>query len=397
MEYLPLIILISLPLYAWPFRFLGIPTNPLMLILGVVWVIFIAFGIRQKKVASFVASIGRTPIPVLVSIALFTLAGLVSTIMFDITREKIGQFLVLFIQPIGTFFLLRFIFAEWKQSVVHLRSALYWFVGLLGIFAIVQYTTRFGLPMLYWGNDVEPKRALSVFMHPNFYAMFVTPLLAFVIPDVSERIRNQRLKVQTWLLVASWLVGALGLLLSLSRGGWLGFAAAILTFVLMQSSRWVWWHGLVIVVAALNIAWAVPAIRNRAVAPFLGERSANSRFALWKTGWHMIEDNPVFGKGITGFTQNWQQYTVDRTLDMHPTPHNIYLHTWVEYGILGVGSFLSLLFLGLRQGLRNRKNVLVLGAGLALVAIMVHGFVDTPYCKNDLAVLFWIVYALLWI
>jgi O-antigen ligase len=94
------------------------------------------------------------------------------------------------------------------------------------------------------------------------------------------------------------------------------------------------------------------------------------------------------------------------------------LHFWVELGILGIASFILLLaayFARMRRTLayvipdeiRNPEKkeqeveagtgefpLLLIGSLGAMVAILVHGLVDTPYFKNDLAFIFWFIYAI---
>jgi len=43
---------------------------------------------------------------------------------------------------------------------------------------------------------------------------------------------------------------------------------------------------------------------------------------------------------------------------------------------------------------RLPSRALLLGLGGAMVVLLVHGLVDTPYFKNDLSVLFWLIIGL---
>jgi hypothetical protein len=44
---------------------------------------------------------------------------------------------------------------------------------------------------------------------------------------------------------------------------------------------------------------------------------------------------------------------------------------------------------------RKRQDMMVLALALAMLAIVIHGLVDVPYFKNDLAVLWWLIIAML--
>ena len=68
--------------------------------------------------------------------------------------------------------------------------------------------------------------------------------------------------------------------------------------------------------------------------------------------------------------------------------------------MMALAAFVALLVMLLWRGWRafyrahDFARPLLWGTSAAFVAIVVHGFFDTPYYKNDLAVEFWIVAAL---
>ncbi len=275
------------------------------------------------------------------------------------------------------------------------------FVAISGVYAIVQYFTLIGVPEAWWGNSQEPKRAVTFFLHPNFYALFVTPLLAFLIPFVVTsnelQVTSKRSPLYTrhFTLVTkgAWLLGAIGLFLSLSRGGWLGLAAAGGVYVLIAGNRKLLKSTLVVAVVAAIVVFSVPNFRYRILLPFHGEKSSVARFSLWNTGWKMVKDSPVLGKGLLGFSNNWYAYNTDSGLQHYPAPHNIVLNFWIDTGLLGLMSFFCLLILAAVRFVKERNNMYKLGLLLACVALVVHGLVDIPYFKNDLALVFWMLFA----
>jgi positive regulator of sigma E activity len=60
---------------------------------------------------------------------------------------------------------------------------------------------------------------------------------------------------------------------------------------------------------------------------------------------------------------------------------------------LGLLAFLWLLLVAFRQIIKNQQLFLL----APLLAIVIHGLVDTTYWKNDLSVIFWIFLALAFI
>ena len=393
MPYILALTILLAPTYVLRFNLYGLPTNALMVWLGLVWVFFVVWLMFTKRAKSFFASVLGHDRRLLIAIGLFLLAGLVSLFVGGFTVPKLGQCIVWFIQPIGTYFIVRFVVTEKARTKDLLVNALYLVAGLCGAYAIAQYFTLVGLPADWWGNSAEPKRAISFFAHPNAFALFITPVLAFLIPHTLEAFQRVRHHKNSAFLVLAWGLGAVGLLLSLSRGGWLGLLAAAVLFVIISMNKRLMLAGLGLLIVLGLIVVAVPNLRYRVLLPFHGEKSSVARLSLWDTGTKMIKDSPLVGKGLLGFNTNWEKYNTDPGLNPYPAPHNIFLNFWIETGLLGLISFCVISFFAFVKGVKNRRNLFALGLALSIVAIFVHGQIDVPYLKNDLALLFWIMLA----
>lgn len=401
MIYLLLLTFILAPAYVIRFSFFHLPTNLLMVWVFLVWVAFLIFiflpkawgdGRRPERFevlswGSFLNFLKKLDKKVLIPLCLFLLAGLISTFVGGVDRQKLGQFIVLFLQPISLFFISGYIFKQNPKSKNLLLTTCYLLLAAAGLYAVLQYFTLLGLPPLWWGNSQEPKRALSFFIHPNFYALWSAPLLAFLIPDLAVNLKSKILNLKS----LAWLLGALGLLLSLSRSGWLGLAAAVGVYLIVAADKKIRKIILAGAIIALAIVVYYPNLRYRVLLPFYGEKSANSRIELWSDGFKAIKKSPVLGLGLTGFAKQYGQLNTDPTLDTHNFPHNIFLNFWVETGLLGLISFCYLVWIYIYKGFKNRADIFALGISLFLIAILFQGLVDNPYLKNDLALVFWMV------
>jgi O-antigen ligase len=355
------------------------------------WIVFGLWLFANKKVREFINFKLSIDKKVLIPICLFLLAGLISLFIDGADRAKLGQFIVLFLQPISLFFIAGYIYKEYPQTRNYLLTTIYLLLAAAGLYAALQYFTLLGLPPLWWGNSVEPKRALSFFVHPNFYALWCAPLLALLLPDLGLKIKDLR---KNYPIIIAWVLGAAGLLLSLSRSGWLGLAVAVLVYLIIAADnkiRKIILAGAIMVIAVVAY---YPNLRYRILLPFYGEKSASSRVELWSDGLKAVKESPLFGLGLSGFAKQYGQLNSDPTLDTHNFPHNIFLNLWVETGLLGLISLIGLMGLFIYRGLKNRTNIFALGISLFLIAIIFQGLVDNPYFKNDLALVFWIVLAL---
>ena len=422
MLYLLIITFILAPAYAIRFNLGFLPRNILMMWVFLVWIAFVVNLIAKKRARIFLTAVKNIREEILLTVGFFFISGIISLFIKGFDQAKLGQFIVLFLQPISIFFIGKFFFEQHPQSKSYLLLTTYYLLALAGLYAILQYFTLLGLPQIYWGNANEPKRALSFFAHPNFYALWSAPLLALLIPDVFENLKSKILNLKS----LAWALGALGLLLSFSRAGFLGLAAAIGIYLIVAAEAKIRKLIFAAVIVMVIVIISVPNLRWRFVLPFYGEKSAISRLSLWHTGVKAIKESPIFGLGLTGFGNNWQKLNTDPNLDTHNFPHNVFLNFWVETGLLGLISFLGLISIYIYRGLRPsvipaateprsgeglagihnldsrqpagkagfRGNDIKLAVALFLICLLFQGLIDNPYFKNDLAMVFWMVLSL---
>jgi O-antigen ligase len=401
MHYLLALTIYLAPTYTLRFQLFGLPVNILLVWLALFFLIFFVWLLAKGRLLDFLRfSLSENRI-LLIGILVFAAAGLLSFFVGGVSIAKLGQLLVLFLEPLGVYFISRYIVAKQPLTKELLIQTMFVFAGLCGFFAIVQYFTLYGLPMEFWGNSQEPKRAIGFFSHPNGYALFIAPLLAFLIPHtvaafefIADALKknNERYALSDAVLcLGGWVLGAIGLFLSLSRGGWLGLAAAIAVFIIFNARKKYIITAIVGCIIVAGIIYAVPNFRYRVLLPFYGEKSSVARLSLWHTGTKMIKDSPIVGKGLLGFTNNWYQYNEDQGLSQYPAPHNIFLNFWIDTGLLGLLSFVFISGFVFVRGIRKRKNLYAFALSLFVAALLVHGQIDVPYFKNDLALLYWFV------
>ncbi len=396
MPLLFIIAFLSAPLYVWRFELLGQPMNALMVVLGVVILFGIVHISYRRWWPEFFSGVKLINRWLLGSLGLLALASVIALFVGGVDSPKLAQWLVLYVQPILVFFLLQFYFKKYPTLRHTLSLAIYILLGAAGVVALLQFFALWSLPMDWWGNSNEPKRAISFFAHPNAFSLFVTPLLAWLLPDAVRRLglAFKKFAGADTLLVLLWLVGAAGMFLSLSRGAWLGFFAACVLFALLSANKKIILGLVVIGVVVAGLVAVTPNLRYRVLLPFYGEKSAVARLSLWNTAGRMIADSPVLGKGIHGFNYNWDKYNQDRNLEHYNFPHNIFLNFWVDSGLLGLIAMVSILVFGLWQGITRRRNQYHLALALFMAALVVHGLIDIPYLKNDLALVFWMIMAI---
>jgi O-antigen ligase len=392
------------PTYVLRFKLLGLPLNALEILILVFWLIFSVWLWRSKLQNEFLDFVKKHSKIFLTALALFFIAGAISSLISPAHQRAVGLFIVQIFMPILTYFPTAYILQN-KTSKYHFIKVMLVIAGLYGIYAFVQYYTLIGVPPEWWGNSVEPKRALAVFEYPNAYALWITPVLAFTLPFLFDREFNENktasaafsgltTSFKATFLKISWVLGLVGLVFSLSRSGWAGLFAAAVAFAVLSVNKRVIKYLIIGLIPVIIVIYALPNLRYRLILPFKGDKSTLSRFSLWHTADKMIADSPITGKGLYGFRTLYDKYNTDSLTVAYDYPHNIFLNFWLETGLLGLLSFLLINAERIFLALKNRNNIFNIAVILFIVAIFIHGLFDAPYFKNDLALEFWMIFAL---
>ncbi|MDY7039691.1 MAG: tetratricopeptide repeat protein [Chloroflexota bacterium] len=202
--------------------------------------------------------------------------------------------------------------------------------------------------------------------------------------------------------VALWLVAAaICLVLSRTRGGFLGLTGALVAFVALTGLKavvrrldrdkegaprppvWLWivggMVGLLLVSAGLALgpdAWQELTRQTGTVGV---------RFNLWRYSGRMIADHPLLGQGPGTFGLAFLEYhdPFAGFSDFLATPHNTALHVTTDIGLIGLGAALwlggAMVVTCWRAWNRvpSRDHPLLIGCIAALVSFLVHGMTDS--------------------
>ena len=220
------------------------------------------------------------------------------------------------------------------------------------------------------------------------------------------------------LAVTMTVVNSLCLVLTWSRGGWIGFLAAAFVLLLLLVYWWSpklpkqwrkWALPGVLGVTAMTIVLAVlfvPPVRDRFASIFAGrsDSSNNFRINVWHGAIDMIRDRPILGigPGNNAFNKIYPLYMRPKYSAL--SAYSVWLETAVETGILGVMTFLWLSIVTLNQGLlqlkrfRDQGNVQgywLIAAIAIMVGMMAHGVVDTVWYRPQINTLWWLAMAII--
>lgn len=196
-------------------------------------------------------------------------------------------------------------------------------------------------------------------------------------------------------------LGAVAMLLTFSRGGWVAFIVSI-TLLLSVAFYRGWLSPklpltIIAILVPVLFVFRQP-ILDRLQGDDLG--AADSRTIMYRQALRVIEANPVLGVGANNYA-NWYEQHPEPEIDAPRlrTAHNKYLLVWAETGIIGLAAFLGFLFSVIKSGweigsLNDRlMSPLAIGFTVAIVGQMAHMFFDIFHSRPQVQTL-WIVAAL---
>lgn len=294
------------------------------------------------------------------------------------------------------------------------------FQALVGLW---QFGLSEDLPE-HFAIDARFYRAYGTFEQPNPYAGFLgltgALLVGFVavalwewltrIMNHESRIMNPESPITNYrfgVLLFAFAAVAAGLVASWSRGGWMGFAAALFIIAVMLPRRGMWGLVLAVVIVVGGLAlyaagWLPASIASR-LTGFLeytrfedvrgvGINDANyaviERMAHWQAALSMWRERFWLGVGFGGYEAAYPAHRLVNWQYALGHAHNYYLNLLAETGVLGLAAYLVLLgsiFVRLWRASRRTAGWtrgLALGLAGAWTHFAVHNFVDNILVNN---------------
>jgi hypothetical protein len=368
-----------LPAYLIRFTVAGLPTTALEALFAI---LFIAWLLRRQK--RFV-DISGWRLLLLAWVVVATVAVFVSP---DI-RSAAGVWKAYFIEPVLFFIMANDLLRSHEERDRALRVLAATAI-IIGLFALVQRFTGWGVPPPFNGVPVPPAteaefRSTAFYGFPNAVGLFLAPLVPLFLGCLFADRKRPRLAAY-W--AAAAVLSLAALFLAESEGALIGAAAGIAAAgLLAPKTRKI---AAVTLAVAATLALAVPATRHLAVEKMtLEDWSGRVRKEMWHEAWTMLRDRPVLGAGLSGYPIVFKPYHKAGHIEIFQYPHTLILNFWAEIGLAGLIVFILTMTRFFRDALSTKAWTLA-GAGVALI---VHGLVDVPYFKNDLAILFWLLMA----
>ena len=237
------------------------------------------------------------------------------------------------------------------------------------IMGVVQFAAGFGPPTFAIGGFM---RAHGNFGQPNPFAGYLGTILPLAVMMATSP-QPGRFRA---IAAGSAGVIALGVVLSQSRGAWLGLMISFAVMALVWGPRT---RRLVIPTLAAVATFVALALMG-VLPPILANRvtSVTSNFGIfdvrqvqltpenfavvermahWQAGWEMFVDEPLLGVGPGNYPAIYEEYYIRPWREPLGHAHNYFLNMAAVAGLLGLGALLIVLFLAFRTLLRRYRAI----------------------------------------
>lgn len=249
-------------------------------------------------------------------------------------------------------------------------SAIFWAQTISGLIAAAAAIAMVILRVPADQYAIGHGRAIGTFIVPG-------ELAGYLIIYLPLSVAVARAAHSRWLRIFAWsgvVVGTIAFVMTFSRAGWLGLAAAVAFFIVMMRGR--------VRLAALAVAvgtLAVLAVFNEHHNP-----SENyTRLSIWQAAIEMIQRFPLTGVGPFDFARIYPFVRLPNGEPAAFHAHSFLLTIFAETGAIGVLAVLWAWWrfvLALRDRLRiaaPASAALALFAVAGLVGTWVQGLIDT--------------------
>jgi putative inorganic carbon (HCO3(-)) transporter len=241
-------------------------------------------------------------------------------------------------------------------------------------------------------------RIYSTLDNPNLLGGYLLPIL----PLAAVAVLRWRTLPRRLFALLSLVLGIVALVLTYSRGAWMGMVASLgllgLLLAMRQTRHWppFWRRTLPLLllvgaaVALVVLVTQVEPLRVRVMSLVAGreDSSNNFRINVWTSVLAMISDRPWLGigPGNTAFNLIYPLYQQPKFNAL--SAYSIPLELLVEAGVPGLLAGVALLFTAVRTGLRQGQgqgmlNLPSLAAVAAFAGLAVQGLTDTIFFRPE--------------
>lgn len=293
---------------------------------------------------------------------------LFSIILYNVLTNEKGLYLMLDLMAVAGFF-------------VACCGISQYLLGHVGSMNWID-TTMFG----------EATRVYATLQNPNVLAEYLVLIIPVTVA-LFFKADNNKMRLAYAIAAAAMCVC---MVLTLSRGGWLGLLVAAAMFLVIMDKRFV----LLGIVGLIALYFVLP---ESVIARFtsigdMGDTSTAYRVYIWIGTIHMLSDYWLggVGFGMPAFLKVYPAYAYHAVSAPHA--HNLFLQVMCDSGIVGFGVYAIIVFLfykttciAITKTTDKKLKYVLIGCVSAVTGFMVQSLTDYTFYNYRVMLFFWAV------
>jgi len=245
---------------------------------------------------------------------------------------------------------------------------------------ILKYLSENSTNYSFAKEFLASKRAFVPFFSPNLLAGYLIAIIMICLGITVQKTKEK--DGLSFLSAFCLLISVVALFLTKSVGGWLIFIIIFSLFLLLGKLLN---KKSVLIIFFLITLFGTMAINRELKEAYFKKPlfSLDKKISYWKETVKIIKQHPLAGVGVGNFS-----------LKETRTAHNSYLQIWAEMGILGLLSWLMIIFVFIKRGVKNlysRNSYYSLGILMSGLSFLFYNLIDFSFFISQSAFLFWIV------
>ncbi|MDI3496571.1 MAG: hypothetical protein PWQ35_592 [Patescibacteria group bacterium] len=421
-----LLIILLLPSYLLRFHILSIPFTFLEAMILISFIFWFLKTTKLKINNWLKTRKERTPYPFAKEIIIILIAAFISSLITVFNPASLGILKAYFFEPIMLYILLLNTLPG-KSGRDKIINTLALSALITALFAILQKYTGLFIFNEFW-QATETRRVVSWFGYPNAVGLFLAPIVMLIAGQLAslKKTKNKKYYFSIIFFSLTIISSLLAIYFARSEGALIALLASAFIFIFFsgRAGKIISSTSFILLVFAILF---IPQLKTLTINKLtLQDLSGEIRKQQWReTMMTLTGKSFILGNGLSNyqttvapFHQEGIFFNRDKIENFHSVlygnaelrakywqpveiyiyPHNIVLNFWSELGLLGLLGFLILIIKFLIKSFLlfiKNNNFLALGLFSSMLVIIIHGLVDVPYFKNDLAALFFIILSLL--
>ncbi|MDL1987935.1 MAG: O-antigen ligase family protein [Deltaproteobacteria bacterium] len=335
---------------------------------------------------------------------IFLLVLLILSTVFSVHKYTSIWSLVLLLNYLTIYYLV----IHTVRTRTQFRQLVYIIIGIATFLSIFGIFKRFGVNPFPWWEYPDLKYSAdllsSTYGNHNHLAGYMEMAIPLILGLFLTGLRGGRLILMIFLVF----IMLTALILSLSRGGWIGsliglvfMAIALVTNRHFRNKRLIAALAGGFLALALVVLASTPVVeRIRTFEQKKEIPNLSARVTVWNGVVDMILDHPLLGTGPGTFATVFTQYQPQGLLYRNFMAHNDYLHFTSELGLPFFAIIVWIIIVLYKKGFQKLKNSsrlvrgITVGAMAGITAILIHSISDFNLHIPANALLFTVLAAL---